>query len=47
MNIFKVRMFVFLYEYGIMDKISKLNGMVNKNEIKKKWSDGCHFQLFD
>ncbi len=29
-------MFVFLYEYGIMDKISKLNGMVNKNEIKKK-----------
>lgn len=40
-------MFVFLYEYGIMDKISKLNGMVNKNEIKKKWSDGCYFQLFD
>ena len=29
-------MFVFLYEYGIIDKISKLNGMVNKNEIKKK-----------
>ena len=29
-------MFVFLCEYGIMDKISKLNGMVNKNEIKKK-----------
>lgn len=40
-------MFVFLCEYGIMDKILKLNGMVNKNEIKKKWSDGCHFQLFD
>ena len=30
-----------------MDKIPKLNGMVNKNEIKKKWSDGCHLQLFD
>ena len=29
-------MFVFLCEYGIMDKISKLNEMVNKNEIKKK-----------
>ena len=29
-------MFVFLCEYGIIDKISKLNGMVNKNEIKKK-----------
>ena len=29
-------MFVFLCEYGIMGKISKLNGMVNKNEIKKK-----------
>ena len=29
-------MFVFLCEYGIMDKISKLNEMVNRNEIKKK-----------
>lgn len=29
-------MFVFLYEYGIMDKISKLNEMGNRNEIKKK-----------
>ena len=47
MNIFKVRMFVFLCEYGIIDKISKLNEMGNRNEIKKKWSDGCHFQLFD
>ena len=29
-------MFVFLYEYGIIDKISKLNEMGNRNEIKKK-----------
>ena len=36
MNIFKVRMFVFLCEYGIIDKISKLNEMGNRNEIKKK-----------
>ncbi len=34
-SIFYAIMFVF-YECGIMDKISKLNGMVNKNEIKKK-----------
>ena len=31
-----IRMFVFLYEYGIMDKISKLNEVGNRNEIKKK-----------
>ena len=42
-----IRMFVFLCEYGIIDKISKLNEVGNRNEIKKKWSDGCHFQLFD
>ena len=29
-------MFVFLCEYGIMDKILKLNEMGNRNEIKKK-----------
>ena len=29
-------MFVFLCEYGIMDKISKLNKVGNRNEIKKK-----------
>ena len=29
-------MFVFFCEYGIIDKISKLNEMGNKNEIKKK-----------
>ena len=29
-------MFVFLCEYGIIDKISKLNEVVNRNEIKKK-----------
>ena len=29
-------MFVFLCEYGIIDKISKLNEVENRNEIKKK-----------
>ena len=29
-------MFVFLCEYGIIDKISKLNEMGNRDEIKKK-----------
>ncbi len=29
-------MFVFLGEYGIIDKMSKLNGIGNRNEIKKK-----------
>lgn len=31
-----IRMFVFLCEYGIIDKISKLNEVGNRNEIKKK-----------
>ena len=29
-------MFVFLCEYGIIDKISKLNEVGHRNEIKKK-----------
>ena len=29
-------MFFFLCEYGIIDKISKLNEVGNRNEIKKK-----------
>ena len=29
-------MFVFLCEYGIIGKISKLNEVGNRNEIKKK-----------
>lgn len=29
-------MFVFLCEYGIIDKISKLNEVGNRNEIKTK-----------
>ena len=29
-------MFVFLCEYGIIDKVSKLNEVGNRNEIKKK-----------
>ena len=29
-------MFVFLCEYGIIDKKSKLNEVGNRNEIKKK-----------